>query len=658
MKHKRSISHKERLRTSLKVSIGAIAAVGSVAVVILIVIVNFSKQEDSIAGSPMVFVGANTSQDTTFVYRGSTNQQGLGVVIQTNGEGSPLRITSIDFRGTVTSGTISDCIENARLWSTGKDPEFYCSVQVGKTLPVFSAEKISMQMDQFLMPGKNYFWLTFDIKPGAISPSMLDVFCTNIKMGAINYTPLISSPLGSRMVTGNVAYYSQGDGSLNHPDSWNSKRDGSGEKPVELKNERNVFFIQSGHNMQCVAGISLASVCIENGGYLKSTATLKTKRMEVQTGATFEQKSTVTDFNTIQTFVIGNKGTYIHDNTGYLPGRWCQFAANSTQQFLQYGMATFPATVVWGNVILASSSKLNFDMQKNFRHVQGNMEFKQTGPANYLYCDASDTIEINGNLLFTGGNFIGVSGNNHRLLIKVKGDLIMEAGAFTDAEEIGTSQSHTILELGGSVHFTGGTFDFAQASDRSSSLYFVPGETAVSEWIQTGGEVLMGNVSVQSDKQLSLTSPYCGSIAANYSFVVEPGGTLYCNKSQLTGAGRFVLENRASIFIGHAAGINSAGMEGNIITGQRIFSTGARYTYYQEMNPQATGKFVTDPIPGTIRELTIQKDAQSQWLTLSQDMMVIENININKGVVEKNSRRLLKTDLSNFSEAGNKKLFQ
>ncbi len=644
MRNRRSPRPVERLKTSLRVTLGIATASLSAFIIIMMIVINSSRQENSLAGNPMVFTGTETFQDTTFVYRGSMDQQGIGIMIQTSGEANALNITSIDFKASLTNGRLAEAIENARLWSTGNDPGFYCVSQIGKTLPMIPEEGFSMTVDKSLLPGKNYFWLTFDLKADAPSPSFLDVAVGNIRLGAISYRPFISSPVGNRLISGNQAYYSAGDGILGQAESWNSKRDGSGEKPADMKHERNVYFIQSNHHMQAVSPVSMAALFIEKGGQLKSIASLKLKRLVLETDAVYEQSATVTDFNWIHTFVMANGSCYIHNNTGFMPGRYHVIAPASTQKFLQYGPATFPTTVTWGNVVLESTSRLNFDLQKNFRHVQGNMEFRQTGQDNYLYCDASDTLDINGDLIFSGGNFIGVTGHNHNLLIRVGGNLEMRAGTFTDAEAVGTSMSHSILQIGGDVTFNGGMFDYAQSVDRGSELSLVSGKTSTIKLVQKQGEVLLGNVRIMPGKQVFLDGPYLGNVAADHSFIVEPHATLWCGKTQITGGGRFVLENNARIAIGHAAGINSTSMDGNILTTKRVFSSGARYTYYQEINPQATGKFLTEPVAGTIRELTIEKDAASQWVILSQDLLVMENISIKQGIIEKNSSRLLKTD--------------
>lgn len=646
MKKNRYTKQSNRLRTSLKITLGLAAVASSCLAFILILVFNFSKQEQSVAGSPMVFMEAITVQDTSMVYQGSMNQQGIGIVVQTTGEGNPLNFTEMEFAANVSSGNIADLIENARLWYTGSDPEFMCSNQIGNTIPKLVEGKLAITLNKALTPGKNYFWLTFDIKQGFVSPSNLDVSCTKIKLGAIDYLPAVTSPPGNRLVAGNQAYYSVGDLLINHTDSWNSRRDGSGEKPKQMNGERNVYFIQNGHHMQCQKGTSLNTITIENGGTLKAMAAVRLKNMVVETGGIYHQVATVTDFYAFDKFVVANGGTYIHDNTGYLPGISFDFKPHSTQKFLQYGQATFSYTASWGNVIIASTSKINCDIQQYFKHVKGNLEFQMTGLESYLYCDGTDTINIDGNLIFSGGNFTGVTGKNHVLSINIKGDLLVGDGIVTDAQAVGTSQSHTVLNIGGHVNFSGGTFDFAQSLECASEINFIGGESNQVNWIQTGGEVLLGNVRISPEKELNVFGPYFGNLAAKHSFIVERDAALMCGKNQLTGAGRFVLEDKATLGIGHAEGLNSNGLEGNIITGKRVFNSGADYVYYMDMNPQKTGKFDTEPWDGNVRNFTVNKDQQSQWVILSQDFSVTERINIYQGIVEKNSRRLLKSDLS------------
>jgi len=650
MRKRRYTRQGSKQRNSLRITLGVAAASATALIMILIIVFNFTRQESSLAGSPMVFVGADTMQDTAFVYRGSANQQGMGLVIQTSGANNPLKVSSVEFKVTVTAGKNADNLENARLWFTGSDGEFACNMQSGNTLPVVGDDKISFEVNKFLMPGKNYFWLTFDIKPEAASPANFDVICMGIKVGALSYLPYITSPMGNRLIAGNRAFYSQGDLLINQPGSWNTNRDGSGESPKDIGNERNVFFIQSGHQMQNVKSTTMHAIIIEHGAGLKSLATLRLKRMVVENRALYEQVASVSDFYAFDMFKVANGGVYVHNNTGYVPGLHCDFGAHSTVKFLQYGQATLPSTVTWGNVLIASTSRINFDIQRNLRHIKGNLEFQSTGDANYLFCDATDTIDIEGNLVFSGGNFTGVTGKNHILTINVKGNLVMNEGTFTDAEAVGTKLSHSILNIGGDIHLLGGTFDFAQTKDAASELNFTGGERNEIKWTQTATEVLLGNVTVGANKQLYAEGPYFGSIAANRTFLVEPDAELYCGKTQLEGPGKFVLDDKAMLGIGHAAGINSTGSEGNIITAKRVFNSGATYLYYQDMNPQKTGKFTTEPWAGTIRNFVVRKDASSHWVILSQDMTVSDQITITQGIVEKNSKRLIKSDISAETE--------
>jgi len=655
MRNKRYTKQSGKLKNSLRFSLGVAAASATMLILLLVVMFNLSRQEDSHAGSPMVFVGADTMQDTSFVFRGSANQQGLGIVVQTSGTSSPLKISSIEFKAECSVGINADNIENARLWYTGTDPEFACIAQTGATLTEIGEGKFSIEVNKVLLAGMNYFWLTFDVKQEANSPAYFDVSCTGIRAGALNYLPFLSSPDGRRLIAGNSAYYSQGDLLVNHVDSWNSKRDGSGEKPKQIGNERNAYFIQSGHHMQNVRSSSMSSITIENGGTLKALATLKLKRLKVETNAIYEQVSPVTDFYCIDHFEVANNGTYIHNNTGYVPGLHCDFKPQSTQQFLQYGQATFPYTVTWGNVYIASSSRINFDIQKNFRNVKGNLEFHRTGENNYLYCDGTDTMEIGGNLIFSGGSFTGVTGKGHILTLIVKGSLMMNDGTFTDAEAIGTHLSHSILNICGDISFTGGMFDYAQCDDRGSVINLTGGNS-VSKWEQSGGEILLGNVRIDAHKTVTVSGPLFGAVAADRSFVVASEGTLMCGTSQLAGPGTFILEDKSTLGIGHPEGISSIGNEGNIITKLRVYNSGASYTYYMNSNPQKTGRFTTEPWSGTVRTLTVKKDASSHWVILSQDMMVSDHIVISKGIVEKNSKKLLKTDLSQEEYARTERL--
>ena len=256
-----------RLKTSAKLALGVISTTLGTLVVLLIIFFNTSKQESSYAHSLMVFESADVIQDTSAVLRGSINREILGLVVETSGDKNPVKLSTITFGTSGSTSPIAKNIENARLWFTGKRNYFNTSLQIGQTIPKISEASFEMIVNRPLNPGKNYFWLTFDIKPDATDKNgTVDAECVSLQIGTNSYVPVLSSPAGKRKILSNIAYFSTGIPNPDQPTAWNSKRDGSGIAPKKLEGAQNSFFIQSGHSLVNNSILFLPTIVIEKHG--------------------------------------------------------------------------------------------------------------------------------------------------------------------------------------------------------------------------------------------------------------------------------------------------------------------------------------------------------------------------------------------------------
>ncbi len=152
----------------------------------------------------MSYTSCTTTQgNTSVVYQNTTDQQVIGVEIVTGtGGASPLTATSFTFQ---TNGTtsISD-ISNAKLWTTSSSCNFAAVTQLGGTVASPPASGTPFTISGFtftLAPGTNYFWLTYDISPTAVSGNVIDAQCTALTAGGSPRTPATTSPAGSRPIS-------------------------------------------------------------------------------------------------------------------------------------------------------------------------------------------------------------------------------------------------------------------------------------------------------------------------------------------------------------------------------------------------------------------------------------------------------------------------
>jgi hypothetical protein len=324
-------------KTSLKMALVAASASIAGLVVLLIVVFNMTQNEEGHAAqSAMTFKTAETFQETSSILRGSSNQKVIKVVVETVGNGKSVKMASMKFSAKGTSLPVEQNIENARLWFTGNDPNFIPSQQIGLTISKLTDRPFEIITNQDLLSGKNYFWLTVDVKPEAnYSNAAVDATCEDFRIGAISYQPLISDPLGKRFIEANIPYYSTGNFSVNNVNAWNSRRDGKGVPPKQLHASRNSYFIQAGHHMISSTGTSLQTLIVERGGDLRITAPLRLNSMSVAYGGVLENDMQESGLHCFNYFNMDNGSSYIHNTTGDFPGATCSFEPKSNQTFFQ-----------------------------------------------------------------------------------------------------------------------------------------------------------------------------------------------------------------------------------------------------------------------------------------------------------------------------------
>ncbi|MEP7168405.1 MAG: BNR-repeat neuraminidase N-terminal domain-containing protein, partial [Bacteroidota bacterium] len=461
-------------------------------IVLLIIFFNLSNRENSFGESLMVFESADVIQDTSAVFRGSINQAILGVEVKTSGNKNPVKLSTITFAATGTTEPVLKNIENARLWFTGKDNNFNTSVQIGQTLPQITENSFEMNVNRTLNPGKNYFWLTYDIKIDAATKNgTIDAECINLKIGTNSFVPMLSSPAGKKKILSNIPYFSNGLTNLSKADSWNSKRDGSGASP-QINDFRNCYFIQSGHKMVGSTEVILPYLVIEKHASLKATQPVKTKVLCIADGGIYQQEFEIKENNPVEVFKMDNGANYIHLNDGKLPGIKKYFSPRSNQCFYQYSAETFSEKTNWGNVLLNAAQAPIIDIANVFKNIQGDFELHKTGADNYLYAGSTDTLNIGGSLIFSGGSFIASYNSNTSLVLNVGEDLIMKNGTFYDCD--GKKNSCSILNINGDVLLLDGDFNFNKCKEGLSQINIINKTTKTSYWSQKSEHVELGNV--------------------------------------------------------------------------------------------------------------------------------------------------------------------
>lgn len=636
MNKRKTLRQRQTVRTKLRLTMVSATVAASGLVLLLIIVFNLAREEESRAHSAMTYRSATCIQETSPVLRGSINQQIIGVVIETSGKGQPVKLNALTFSARGTSAPITRNVENARLWYTSGNNGFNLDRQIGNTVVRIDEKNFTIACQLELIPGKNYFWLTMDIKPDAeAKTTAVDAACTEIRIGAISYLPAVSDPEGKRFMEANIPYYSMGNLALGKTTSWNSKRDGSGAMPRSLYDSRNSYFIQAGHRMISSSGSNLQTLVIEKGGELKIISPLRINTLNVTCGGVLLNDYENKDYLAFNYFSLENGAMYIHNNKGLLPGYSCRFEPASGFVCFNYGKGTLRPDVSYGNLTLDLRNTEAIDLSGCLHNILGDFEIRSTGPGGITFSQG-DSLQIGGNLVITGGTLAGSHTGNW--YCRLQKDLIIKGGALQDASR---SSASSCMDICGDIMLLSGKVMFNK-NGTSCMRFTGPDE---SRWMQRNTcEVKLGNVELISGKVVRLKGDNFGQVSKGACLTVAAGASLLCGQAVVSGAGTFVLDNKATLGVGHPEGIWSDGNKGNIQTAKRVYKSGAAYMYYTSSQPQQTGVFSTTPDPNQVFRLVINKDFPSQAVVLSQDIRVEERCLVSLGDIRENGFRLTLPD--------------
>lgn len=149
---------------------------------------------------PMVYVSSTTTQASiASLLQNSTDQAIIGIQVVTANNASPLDVTKFTLNAFKTNN-LSD-ISNAKVWYTGTSSVFAATSQFGSTFVAPTLVDFDVVGTQTLVPGTNYFWLTFDIPLTAFAADTVDAQCTNVTVAAVDHAPTVTAPAGYRLIT-------------------------------------------------------------------------------------------------------------------------------------------------------------------------------------------------------------------------------------------------------------------------------------------------------------------------------------------------------------------------------------------------------------------------------------------------------------------------
>ena len=647
-KRKKLLSQTTSMRTSLRMAMYIGAASLSGLVVLLLIVFNISKREISKAAySGMQVINAEVFQNTDAVYRGSINNPIIGILIDVKGYKTPVKLNSITFSLKGTTQPYFKQVENIKVWSSGQTKAFFGLTQLYQSVAP-SDGNVRIDMSSMLSPGLNYLWISADIKTSAMPAAVIDAEVTALTVNGAPLLPLVASAPGSKIIKNNTALFSVRSGNFNDLSVWNTQRNGKGSTPSTVT-PNTCFFIQGGHEFTLSESDTSSIAVVENKGKLNCDKYYALKEVCVEQGAIFQLNENENKKGSIAHLILKEGSNYIQNSVGSFASENAQIAHASQVVFMKYGSHSFGENIAWGNVMFDAQAGIDANIGKAFKNVYGNLELRNTGKGS-LYTEGVSIMSVKGNFIVSGGRFEGVREVNSKLVLNVGGNFIVQAGSVYDVANNSTPSARTTLNLYGDVMLLGGKIMLNNADEDGSFINIMGFENPQVRWMQTDkAQVELCNIAIKPEKEVFLKGNELGVIPAGRLLTVERNAKLWCATYSVVGQGRFSLADMATLGIGHTKGINSGLNEGNILTAERQFNSGASYVYYLSTSPQEMGQFATFPKEKTIRSLTIKKDSPVQQVNLSTDLFVSDQVKVSMGDFNRGSFKLQLSDVSESS---------
>lgn len=147
---------------------------------------------------------------------GDANQEILCIRVNTTGVTSPLSLTSMTINMNGTSNLAN--VSKVAVATTGKSATFASSTLLGAKNDPVSGD-LTFNGNITLNPGTNYFWVMYDVAPGATTGSTFDASLVSAVVNGSTITPVIGNPDGNRIIATETATAASGINIIPKPGS-------------------------------------------------------------------------------------------------------------------------------------------------------------------------------------------------------------------------------------------------------------------------------------------------------------------------------------------------------------------------------------------------------------------------------------------------------
>jgi hypothetical protein len=146
---------------------------------------------------------------------GDTDQRVVAVKVSTTGSLSPLSVSALNFTMAGTTN-IAD-VTNIKIYSSGSASVFNLATSTlyGSVTPVTG--NLTVNGNNALVSGDNYFWITYDVAAAATEGNLLDATCESIVANSVTYNSAVNSVTGNRVILlANTLLFTPGDAGSNN----------------------------------------------------------------------------------------------------------------------------------------------------------------------------------------------------------------------------------------------------------------------------------------------------------------------------------------------------------------------------------------------------------------------------------------------------------
>ncbi len=148
--------------------------------------------------TPMQFISGTTIQmNTESVIPGTTDAEIIKTEIVTTGDLNPLKVNSFMFSTNGSTVPGSDII-SARIYYTGSINGFLTTTPFGESV-MHPDGTFTVEGEQELNNGSNFFWLAYNVSPDAHLGDVLDAECISFDIGT-SIAPDVVAPDGNRLI--------------------------------------------------------------------------------------------------------------------------------------------------------------------------------------------------------------------------------------------------------------------------------------------------------------------------------------------------------------------------------------------------------------------------------------------------------------------------